>query len=57
MKTQEEGVIAILNKEALVGLVRKDPFSHKNVFYRCEEMGFEDIRGMFKGEEKVTNLN
>lgn len=47
----QEGMISLLNdKMELTGVIRKDPISRKNVFYRCEEMSFEELQAIFKPE-------
>lgn len=53
--TDQEGMISLLNdKNELVGVIRKDPTSHKNVFYRCDEMSFEELQAIFKPELTIS---
>lgn len=55
IKTEKEGVITLFNKEGeLIGVVRKDMVSRKNVFYTCSEMDFEQLEALFgKYNEKL----
>lgn len=54
MKTNEEGVIIITNdQDQMVGFIRKDPISRKNVVYSAEEMGLEEMQSVIKNDNKV----
>lgn len=49
INSSEEKVIVILSDKDVVGIVRKDPVSRKNVFHRCDEMSFEEISALLGG--------
>ena len=59
VKTTQEGVIAIFNAESdIIGIVRKDLVSRKNVLYSVSEMGFGEISELLEGkilEDKIKN--
>ncbi len=51
LKTQQAGVIALINKDGdLEAIIYKDPRSRKNVFYRCQEMAFDELETLFKND-------
>lgn len=46
---EPEGVIPLVNeKNELVGVIKKDMVSRKNVIYKCEEMSFDELQEVFK---------
>ena len=56
MKTEKEGIITIFNNDnELIGIIRKDMVSRKNIIYSCSEMGFEELEALFKNND-LQNL-
>ncbi len=52
LKPYEIGVITLLDESGdLFGLIYKDPVSHKNIFYKCSEMSFADLKDIFDGDD------
>lgn len=52
MKISEDGVISLTNEDgALIGIVRKDPTSRKNVFYTVSEMSLTELAEMLKNND------
>lgn len=48
LKPYEIGVITLLDEKGeLYGLIYKDPATHKNIFYKCSEMSFGDLKEIF----------
>ena len=47
MNTGTAGVSVISDSFGLRAIIRKDPVSRKNVFYKTEEMGEEEILDLF----------
>ena len=45
---QTEGLITIKENNELVAVVYKDLKSRHNVFYRCEEMSFDELSDLLK---------
>lgn len=43
MDTFKEGVGSIIEDGHLVGIIHRDPTSGHQVFYKCTEMGLDDI--------------
>ncbi len=48
LKAEESGVITLLDEKGeLYGVIYKDMQSRKNVFYKCSEMSFSELSGLF----------
>lgn len=43
-----EGVGVIVNNGELIGVIKREEKSGHQVFYKCIEMGLEDIQEVFK---------
>lgn len=57
METQKEGVITLFNKEGdLIGIIRKDMVSRKNIFYSCSEMDFDQLETLFKNYDVQNKI-
>lgn len=52
MTTGKEGVSVISDSFGLKAIIRKDPSSRKNVFYKTEEMGEDEILELFNNNEE-----
>ncbi len=49
--TNQEGVTTIKNLEGeLIGLIHKDDKTHKNIFFKCEEMGMSELEEMLSAD-------
>lgn len=45
---QEIGVMALTDTTGtLTGVIYKDPKTHKNIFFTCKEMSFDDLKELF----------
>jgi hypothetical protein len=54
LKSDAEGVITLKDSDGnLKGLIFKDLISRKNVFYSCTEMTFEELKALFKDDQKI----
>jgi hypothetical protein len=59
METVLEGVLTIKKDGELVAVVYNGPSNRSQVFYRCKEMGAEDIKGLLEDmiEKKAICLS
>lgn len=61
MDTFKEGVGSIIEDERLVGIIHRDPKSGHQVFYKCTEMGLDDVCELLEkfrdGSHKVCTKN
>lgn len=56
MITGQEGISTISDQYGLRAVIRKDPLTRKNVFYKTEEMDENEILALFEINEEIKAL-
>lgn len=50
LTTSKEGILCLEKDGNLIAIVRKDLSSRKNIIYKVEEMGLEEIEALFNNK-------